>query len=380
MLFASFQPTEGARYARQIALPEIGHEGQRRLGSASVALIGVGGLGAPASIYLAAAGIGRIRLIDPDLVEVSNLHRQVIYDDTDVGQPKVEAAAHRLAALNPHVCVDPQQVRVDEENARDLISGYDVVIDGTDAFASRYIINDACVETSTPNVSATVNRFEGQLSVYAAPGGPCYRCLFPSPPPANQIPSCEVGGVIGVVPGVLGVLQATEAIKLLLGIGEPLIGRLLLLDMLAMRTRTLRFEPEPGCPSCGHSPHPPHLRHTLSTSRSSSMASVPEITVRDYERLRLGPNPPFLLDVRRQDEFEIANLDGALIPLDELPGRLDEIEPHRNDEILVVHCRSGVRSARAVEILQRCGYNNAVNLRGGILAWSDEVDPSVMKY
>ena len=371
---------EVVRYSRQITLPEVGLEGQRRLKSSSVLLVGAGGLGAPAALYLAAAGVGRIGLVDFDRVEPSNLHRQVLYDAGDVGAPKLEAAGRRLEALNPEVEVVAHATRLTAENALDLVRGYDVAVDGTDAFATRYVVNDACVLAGIPDVAASISRFEGQLSVYAAAGGPCYRCIFAEPPPPDQVPSCAEGGVLGVLPGLLGVLQATEALKLLLGIGEPLVGRLLIVDALGMRFRTLQFARDPNCPVCGANATITAPRSTTTACVPPSMPSVPEITVRDYHRLRERGEAPFLLDVRRPEEYAIANLGGALIPLNELPDRIDELDAHRDDEMIVVYCRSGARSARAVEMLQQLGFSNAVNLKGGILAWSDEIDPSVQKY
>jgi adenylyltransferase/sulfurtransferase len=361
-------------------LPEVGSEGQERLRAASVLLVGAGGLGAPAALYLAAAGVGRLGLVDPDRVEISNLHRQVLYGTSDERRPKVETAAERLRALNPEVEVIAYPFRFEADNALGLLSGYDLVLDGTDTFETRYLVNDASVLAGVPNVYASVSRFEGQASVFGAGGGPCYRCIFEAPPPPGLIPSCAEGGVLGVLPGLLGLVQATEALKLLLGIGEPLVGRLLLVDALEMRFRTLHVHKNPDCPVCGASPRITSLRAVPTTCPPPSMATIPEITVRDLHRMREEGNPPFLLDVRGPDEHALANLGGALIPLQELPQRLAELEPHRDDPMLVVHCRSGSRSARAVELLRQHGYANAVNLKGGILAWSDEVDPTVPKY
>lgn len=368
------------RYSRQVILPEVGEAGQVRLGGASVLLVGVGGLGCPAALYLATAGVGRLTLVDPDVVEPSNLHRQVLYGPGDVGRPKVEAAAERLRALNPDVDVRPHQSRFDVGNALDLLRGHDVVLDGTDAFATRYLVNDASVLAGVPNVYASVDRFEGQVGVFGAQRGPCYRCIFEEPPPEGLIPSCAEGGVLGVLPGLLGVLQATEALKLLLGLGDPLVGRLLLFDALRMLPRTLRVDRNPDCPCCGDRPRITSLEASSTSCPPPYMATVPEITVQDYHRLREGDDPPFLLDVRGPDEYAIANLGGAMIPLQELPERIAELEAHRDDPMLVVHCRSGARSARAVELLRQHGFENAVNLKGGILAWSDAVDPSVQKY
>lgn len=371
---------EIARYGRQITLPQVGLEGQRRLKASSVLLVGAGGLGSPAALYLAAAGVGRLGLVDFDRVDESNLHRQVLYGDGDVGAAKLEAAQRRLQALNPGIEVVPHAVRVTEENARELVRDYHVVVDGTDSFETRYVVNDACVAEGVPDVSASISQFEGQVSVYASRGGPCYRCIFAEPPPPDAVPSCAEGGVLGVLPGLLGVIQATETLKLLLGIGEPLVGRLLIADVLGMRFRTLTFDRDPECPACGVNRQAGVPLLPKNHCTPPPMPNVPEITVRELHDLRQRSEAPFLLDVRRPDEYEIANLGGALIPLDELPGRLGELESHRNDELIVVHCRSGARSARAVGMLRQQGFENAVNLKGGILAWSDEIDPSIQKY
>lgn len=368
---------EQSRYRRHIALPQIGTVGQEKLKSSSVLVVGLGGLGSPAALYLAAAGIGRLGLVDFDQVEMSNLQRQVLYTLADVGEPKLESAARRLQALNPHTEITSHPARFDLDNALDLIRGYDVVLDGTDAFSARYLVSDACVAAGIPDVFASLNRFEGQISVLAARDGPCYRCIFEEPPPPELVPSCADGGVLGVLPGLLGTLQATEAIKLLLGIGKPLVGRLLIVDALGMNFRSLGVPRNPDCSVCSQRPaRPPQPRSPC----SPPMATIPEISVRDYHAMRERGESPFLLDVRRPDEYEIANLGGSLIPLDELPERLGELESHRQDGVVVVHCRSGTRSSRAVELLRQHGFTNAVNLQGGILAWSDEVDPSVPKY
>lgn len=364
---------ETNRYRRQILLPEVGAVGQARLGAASVLVVGAGGLGSPVTLYLAAAGVGRIGVVDFDRVDSSNLHRQILYSTQDVGRTKLEAAEERLRALNPHVSVVRHETRLDTANAESIIRAYDVVADGTDTFATRYVVNDACVATGRPNAFASVSRFSGQASVFAAQGGPCYRCVFPEPPPAGLVPSCAEGGVLGVVPGLLGTVQATEVLKLLLGIGDSLIGRLLLIDALDMRFQTLQIEKDPACPVCGRGdtgtlppPSPPAV-------------TIPEIGPRDLKRLLESDAPPFLLDVRQAEEQAIADIGGALLPLNELPWRVDELAPHRDDPMVVVHCRSGARSAQAVQYLRERGFN-AVNLRGGILAWSADVDPSVPTY
>ncbi|MEM1115786.1 MAG: molybdopterin-synthase adenylyltransferase MoeB [Bacteroidota bacterium] len=360
------------RYSRQIRLPEVGLDGQRRLGEASVLVVGAGGLGSPALTYLAAAGVGRLGVVDFDRVEASNLHRQTLYADDDLGRPKVEATRERLREVNPEVDVQTYDARFGPDNAESILEGYDLVLDGTDTFATRYLVNDMAVRLGVPNVYASVSRFDGQASVFAAPGGPCYRCLFPQPPPPGLVPDCAEGGVLGVLPGLMGTIQATEALKLILSIGEPLVGRLLVMESLTMETRTFAVERDPSCPACGSgAPLPP-------PPSPLPMASVPEITVHDLKARLDGDDVPFVLDVREPDEYEAANLGGALIPLGELPDRIEEIREHQHAEV-VVHCRSGGRSARAVEFLQANGFDQAVNLKGGIHAWSDEIDPSLPK-
>ncbi len=373
-------PEEQQRYARQTILPEIGAEGQARLKVSSVLVVGVGGLGSPVALYLAAAGVGRIGLVDDDRVETSNLHRQVLYSSCEVGRTKVEAAAERLRALNPHVEVVPHPVRLTDANALELVRGYNVVADGTDTFATRYAVNDACVRAGVPNAFASVSRFTGQAAVFCAPGGPCYRCLFPEPPPPGAVPSCAEGGVLGALPGLRGTVQATETLKLLLGLGDTLAGRLLLVDALAMRFRTLAVERDPRCPACGERrAAPTHTPVPRPSMAAAPKPTVPEITVRELKKMRDEGKEPFVLDVRQPEEFAAANIGGALVPMAELPHRLDELEPHRSDPVLVVHCRGGGRSARAVEFLRQQGFTNAVNLKGGIHAWSDEIDPSLPK-
>ncbi|MFN3597880.1 MAG: molybdopterin-synthase adenylyltransferase MoeB [Rubricoccaceae bacterium] len=379
-------PVDWTRYARQTILPEVGRGGQARLARSRVLLVGAGGLGAPAALYLAAAGVGHLRLVDDDRVERSNLHRQVLYTDADAGRLKVEVAAERLGALNPDVHLEPHAARFEPGNAFDLLEGCDLVLDGTDVFATRYLVNDASVLAGVPNVFASVSRFEGQASVFGLVGaegrrGPCYRCVFPEPPPEGLVPSCAEGGVLGVLPGLLGLVQATEALKLLLGAGTPLAGRLLLFDTLGMRSRTLRLERDPACAVCGDAPTITTLTPTaVSCSAPVAPSPIPEISPRDLEARLKSPDAPFVLDVRRPDEYAIANIGGALIPLDELPDRLGELEEHRGDPMFVVMCRSGARSGKAVELLHAHGFTNAVNLRGGILAWSDDVDPAVPRY
>ncbi|MEM8558980.1 MAG: molybdopterin-synthase adenylyltransferase MoeB [Bacteroidota bacterium] len=371
---AELSSTERQQYLRHLQLPLVGLEGQLKLKKARVLVVGVGGLGSPAALYLAAAGVGTLGLMDFDEVALSNLQRQILHDTTHVGRPKLASAQARLSALNPHIRLELHAEKLSAVNVRETIQGYDVVVDGTDNFESRYLLNDACVALGIPHVYGSVYRFEGQVSVFAAPGGPNVRDLYPQPP-SNAL-TCDLGGVLGVLPGLVGTVQATEALKWILGIGEPLVGRLLLIDALTMCFRELRVQKQHDIAITANNatrPLPP-------SDPPTSMASVPEITVQDYQALRDSDAPPFLLDVRRPDEYEIAQLDGTLIPLDELPNRLDEIEAHRDDELIVVHCRSGARSARATALLHGHGFTNAVNLKGGILAWSDQIDSSVPKY
>lgn len=378
---------EVQRYGRHLTLPEVGKSGQAKLKAASVLIVGAGGLGSPAAMYLAAAGVGRIGLVDFDTVEASNLQRQLLHGTSDVGRSKLASAQDRLQDLNPHVEVELHETRLTSENALDIVDGYDIVADGTDNFPTRYLINDACVLTGTPNVYASIFRFEGQVSVFATPEGPCYRCAYPEPPPPGLVPSCAEGGVLGVLPGLVGTLQATEVIKMLLGIGDPLIGRLLLIDTLPMTFRTLNIQKNPDCPICGDDPTQTELIDyeafcgiPAQNGTDDTMSTVPETTVTDLHARREAGTSPFILDVRTPSEAEIASL-GAdqLIPVDELPDRLDELDAEKDDEI-VIHCRSGARSATATQLLLDHGYTDVKNLAGGILAWSDEIDPSVPQY
>jgi len=377
------------RYSRHLTLPEFGREGQEKLKSASVLLVGAGGLGSPAATYLAAAGVGTIGLVDFDRVEASNLQRQILYGTSDVGRPKLEAAKERLTDLNPHVEVKTHDLRLTSDNALDLIDQYDVVADGTDNFPTRYLVNDACVMTGTPNVYASIFRFEGQVSVFATEDGPCYRCLYEEPPPPGLVPSCAEGGVLGILPGLIGTLQATEVIKQITGIGEPLIGRLLMVDALDMNFRTLKVQKNHDCPVCGENPTQTELidyeafcgipSADSSTNGTDDVSQIPELSVHDLKKRQDAGDAPFLLDVRKPHEDEIASI-GAdqLIPLDELESRIDEIDAEPGSEV-VVHCRSGGRSAKATKLLRDKGFD-AKNLDGGTLAWSDEIDDSVAKY
>ncbi len=375
---------ELARYSRHLVLPDVGIEGQRRLKAARVLLIGAGGLGSPAALYLAAAGVGTLGLVDFDDVDTTNLHRQVLFGDGDVGTPKVDAAERRLSQTNPHVRIRKHPVRLDSSNALEILGDYDIVVDGSDNFPTRYLVNDACVLLGKPYVYGAIFRFEGQVSVFAAPDGPCYRCLFREPPPPGAVPSCAEGGVLGVLPGVVGSLQALEAIKWILRAGDSLAGRLVIFDALALRWRELSLRRSPDCPVCGDEP----TIHSLIdyeefcgvNQERSSFQEVPEMTVTELrDRFERG-EPIKVLDIREPYEWDIANLEelGAkLIPLSELAQRLDEIDPA---EEAVVYCRSGSRSARLVRQLRARGYERLWNLEGGILAWSEQIDPSKRRY
>jgi adenylyltransferase/sulfurtransferase len=367
---------ELARYARHIALPEVTAEGQRRLKRSSVLLVGAGGLGSPAALYLAAAGVGRIGLVDFDVVDESNLQRQVLHDSAWVGRPKLESARARLAALNPHVRVECHPAAFTRENALALVDGYDVVLDGTDNFETRYLANDACYLLGKPNVYGSIFRFEGQASVFWRDRGPCYRCLFPEPPPPGLVPSCAEGGVLGVLPGVVGSLQATEALKILLGIGEPLVGRLLLYDALAMRFDEVEVPRHPTCPLCSASATIAELQDYVAFC-GGARGSAPADEIEPAElRRRLDAGEPLeILDVREPHEWAAGHLEGArLVPLGSLGERLHELDP---DRLHVLQCRSGARSARAAALLREAGFARVVNLRGGLVAWKRDVDPKL---
>ena len=354
---------ELTRYSRHTLLPEIGIEGQRRLKAGRVLIVGTGGLGSPAALYLVAAGVGTIGLVDFDAVDASNLQRQILYDVGDVGKSKVEQAHARLSAQNPHVSIVRHPLRLTASNARALVSGYDVVVDGTDNFPTRYLVNDVCVMTRTPNVYGSVSRFEGQAAVFAAPGGPCYRCLHPTPPAPGLIQNCAEAGVLGVLPGVIGAIQATEAIKLIAGIGDPLIGKLLLYDALRMRLRQITLQRDPDCPVCGDRPT---ITGLLEYDRVCEPAEADTMTVDELRQWRNEGKPHVLLDVREPSEHEAWRIDGSiLIPLRQLPSRMSEIP---RGEPLVVHCKSGGRSAIAVAMLKVAGFE-AHNLKGGIQEW-----------
>ncbi len=379
-----FSSAELERYSRHLILPEIGLEGQRKLKQARVLLIGVGGLGSPAALYLAAAGVGNLGLVDFDTVDVTNLQRQVIFGSEDVGKSKLQVAKQRLHSINPHIQIDLYEFRLTSENALDLFSGYDIIVDGTDNFPTRYLVNDACVLSGKPNVYGSIFRFEGQISVFAAKEGPCYRCLYPEPPPPGLVPSCAEGGVLGILPGAVGTIQATEVVKLITGKGQPLVGRLLLYDALSMSFRELKLKKDPDCPICGEKKRIHALIDYdefcgLGTANDKIILE-PEFEILVHElndRLTAGEKP-FLLDVRNLHELEVCKLpDSVLIPLNELSSRTGELQPEQE---IVIYCRSGVRSAKAVRILQGAGFRKVKNLVGGILAWSDEIDPSMPKY
>ena len=368
------------RYSRHLLLPEVGEAGQRRLKSARVLCIGAGGLGSPAALYLAAAGIGTLGIVDFDVVDVSNLQRQIIHDAANVGRSKLASARERLEALNPDVVVETFETAFKASNARDLLDGWDVVVDGTDNFATRYLVNDACVLYGKPNAWGSIFRFEGQASVFAAPDGPCYRCLHPEPPPAGLVPNCAEAGVLGVLPGVIGTIQATEAIKLVLGAGEPLIGRLLIFDALKMRFREIRLPKDPLCPVCGTRPTIRELRDydEYCMTDTNPHAQVGDITVRELKDRMDRGNAPVVIDVREPAEARICSIPGArLIPLGELPRRTGELDPAAE---IVLQCKSGARSARAAGILREKGFARARNLKGGILAWIKEIDSSLTPY
>jgi len=383
MVLPSLSNEEIRRYSRHLILPEFGMEGQRKLKQGSVLLIGTGGLGSPLALYLAAAGVGHIGLVDFDIVDESNLQRQIIHGTSTLGIRKTESAKMRLRDLNPHIDIATYEAQITSENAFDLIRPYDVVVDGTDNFPTRYLTNDACVMLGKPNVYGSIFRFEGQATVFSPKhGGPCYRCLYPEPPPPGLVPSCAEGGVLGVLPGVIGTIQATEAIKLLTGIGEPLIGRLLLYDALAMRFRELKLRRNPDCPVCGDHPTVTELIDYqqfcgISPEEAHRDATI-EMTPAEVADWLHSDNPPFLLDVREPNEWDICHLPGAVrISVNELAERMNELDSAVE---MVVYCRSGVRSARAVDLLRQAGFRKVKNMAGGILRWSDEVDPDVPKY
>jgi adenylyltransferase/sulfurtransferase len=390
---------EIARYSRHLILPEVGLEGQQKLKAAKVLCVGTGGLGAPLALYLTAAGIGTIGLVDFDVVDESNLQRQIIHSQSTVGKLKVDSAEIMLKGLNKNVNVVKHNTMLTSANALEIFKDYDVIADGTDNFQTRYLVNDACVLTGKPNAYGSIFRFEGQASVFATEAGPCYRCLYPEPPPPGLVPSCAEGGVLGILPGLVGVIQATEVIKLILGIGEPLIGRLLLVDALGMSFKTLKLRKNPECPACGTHEikelidydqfcgiAPPTetgplevSSHGITPQGQNEVDGIPQMTVEEYKaRLDKG-DKPFLLDVREPHEYQIVNLGAPLIPVGQIGSRLKEI-PVGKDEEIVVHCKSGGRSQKASLDLKAAGFTNVKNLAGGITAWADRIDTSLPKY
>lgn len=379
---AQLTQEELTRYSRHIMMPEVTAEGQRRLKAARVLCIGAGGLGSPAALYLAAAGVGTIGLVDFDKVDLSNLQRQILHGTKNIGQSKVESARARLRDLNPNVGLELHDFRFASDNAADLVAGYDVIVDGSDNFATRYLSNDVCVWAGKPNVYGSVFRFDGQSTVFAPHlGGPCYRCLFPDPPDPGSVPSCAEAGVFGVLPGIIGMVQAIEAIKLITGIGETLLGRLLLLDALKMKFREFKVRRDPQCPVCGDSPtitEPIDYEAFCNGAIPVGAGTIPTISVRDLKRKLDEKSPLLLIDVREPFEYEIARIEGStLIPLKELPERMAELG---SDREIIALCKSGGRSAYAVQLLQSAGYNQSFNLEGGIDQWADEIDPAMAKY
>jgi adenylyltransferase/sulfurtransferase len=382
---ATLSNDEILRYSRHLIMPEVGMEGQLKLKNAKILLVGTGGLGAPLGLYLAAAGVGRIGLVDFDVVDFTNLQRQVIHGTKDVGRKKLDSAADRMKDINPNVQIDRYEVALSSENALEILSGYDIIIDGTDNFPTRYLVNDACVILKKPNVYGSIFRFEGQASIFAYPGGPCYRCLYPEPPPPGLVPSCAEGGVLGILPGTIGLIQATEAVKLILGAGEPLVGRLVLYDALAMKFRELKLRRNPDCPVCGDHPTITKLIDYQEFCGIPQHAPSLEPGVREGEisaeevKAKIDRGESFLLlDVREPHEYQIARIPQAkLIPLGELPKRFSELDSAVE---IVAHCKSGMRSAKACDFLRKAGFKKVKNMTGGILAWSDKVDPSVPKY
>jgi molybdopterin/thiamine biosynthesis adenylyltransferase/rhodanese-related sulfurtransferase len=370
------------RYSRHLIMPEVGMEGQQKLKAARVLCIGAGGLGSPLALYLGAAGVGTLGIVDFDVVDYTNLQRQIIHTTADVGRKKLDSAAEKLKAINPFLNIRKFETRLSSENALELFREFDIIADGTDNFPTRYLVNDACVLTGKPNVYGSIFRFEGQASVFATKDGPCYRCLYSEPPPPGLVPSCAEGGVLGILPGLVGVIQATEVIKLILGKGDPLVGRLLLIDALGMKFRELKLRKNPDCPACGtHRTITKLIDYNefcgIRGEEKPVEAGVPEIQVEELKRRLDAGDDLFVLDVREPHEYQICNINGHLIPLGDLPNRVHELDSSRE---IVAHCRSGVRSAKAVTFLQQAGFKKVHNLAGGILAWADRVDPRMAKY
>src|SRR5437868_5280917 len=379
---ATLTNDEILRYSRHLIMPEVGMEGQQKLKAEHVPCIGTGELGSPMALYLAAAGVGTLGMVDFDVVDYTNLQRQIIHTTADVGRKKLDSAADKLKAINPFVNLRAFDTKLSSANALELFREFDIVADGTDNFPTRYLVNDACVLTGKPNVYGSIFRFEGQASVFATEEGPCYRCLYPEPPPPGLVPSCAEGGVLGILPGLVGVMQATEVIKLILGKGEPLIGRLLLIDALGMKFRELKLRKNPDCPVCGKNPTVTQLIDYnefcgIRGEEKPVETGVVEMQVEELKRRLDAGEDLFVLDVREPHEYQICNIGGHLIPLGDLPKRVSELDSSRE---IVAHCRSGVRSAKAVNFLKQSGFKKVRNLAGGILAWADRVDPSMPKY
>lgn len=373
---------EFLRYGRHLIIPEVGLEGQRKLKSASVLIVGAGGLGSPLAFYLTAAGVGRIGIVDFDVVDLSNLQRQIIHTTKDVGRSKLESAREKLKALNPNVKIETYEMRLTSENALDVIKNYDIVVDGTDNFPTRYLVNDACVFLKKPNVYGSIFRFEGQVSVFYADRGPCYRCLYKEPPPPGLVPSCAEGGVLGVLPGIIGTIQALETIKLILGIGEPLIGKLLLFDALKMKFREINLRKDPECPVCGENPTIKELIDYEAfcgiTPEQILRESGLEVTPEELKAKLENGEDIILIDVREPVEYEINRIEGSrLIPLSKLPEKVNELDQTRE---IILYCKMGGRSARAVQLLRELGFTRVKNLAGGIDAWIEKIDPTMPRY
>jgi adenylyltransferase/sulfurtransferase len=378
----SLSNDEILRYSRHLIMPEVGMEGQLKLKQARVLCIGAGGLGSPLTLYLGAAGVGTLGIVDFDVVDFTNLQRQIVHRTEDVGRKKLDSAADTLRAINSNVEIRKFETRLSSANALELFREFDIIVDGTDNFPTRYLVNDACVLSGKPNVYGSIFRFEGQASVFATQEGPCYRCLYPEPPPPGLVPSCAEGGVLGILPGLVGVIQATETIKLILGAGEPLIGRLLLVDALAMRFRELKLRKNPDCPVCGVNPTVKELIDYnefcgIRGEEAAAQTTMADMTVEELKKRLDQGDDLFVLDVREPHEYQICNLGGHLIPLNDLPKRVSELDSSRE---IVVHCKMGGRSAKAADFLRQSGFSKVHNLAGGINAWAERVDPKVPKY
>jgi adenylyltransferase/sulfurtransferase len=370
------------RYSRHLIMPEVGMDGQQKLKAARVLCIGAGGLGSPLALYLAAAGVGTLGIVDFDIVDYTNLQRQIIHSTADVGRKKLDSAADRLQAINPFVNIQKFETKLTSDNALKIFADFDIVADGTDNFPTRYLVNDACVLTGKPNVYGSIFRFEGQASVFATEEGPCYRCLYPEPPPPGLVPSCAEGGVLGILPGLVGVMQATEVVKLIIGKGEPLIGRLLLIDALGMKFRELKLRKNPDCPVCGTHPTITKLIDYnefcgIRGEETPAATNMADMQVEELKRKLDNKEDIFVLDVREPHEYQICNIGGHLIPLGDLPKRVSELDSSRE---IVAHCKGGVRSAKAVDFLRQAGFTKVHNLAGGIMAWADRIDPTMPKY